>query len=174
MSPCPTPSASAVRTQLRFSNGSSRTRPNGVVPVQFPVSIELHRSRFLSFLLVLSHALAFACVFVLPWPWRLPLLALIGVSFWRAWRPSLFRVLCLCGADRLDCCLLDGSRAALEVQADSTVFRLLIVLRLRIGDEKRISSLTLLPDQMSGEQFRALRLWLRWHAEPKKDAGTSS
>lgn len=143
--------------------------------MQFPVSIELHRSRFLSLLLVLSHALAFACVLVLPWPWpwRLLLLALIGASFWRAWRPSAFRVLCLCGADRLDCCLADGSRAALEVQADSTVFRLLIVLRLRIGDEKRISSLTLLPDQMSSEQFRALRLWLRWHAEAKKGAGTT-
>ena len=140
--------------------------------MRFPVSIELHRSRFLSLLLVLSHALAFGCVFVLPWPWsgRLPLLVLIGVSVWRAWRPSRIRVLCLRAADRLDCRLADGTCVALEVGADSTVFSPLIVLRLRVGDEMRISSLVLLPDQMSSEEFRALRLWLRWHTEPSAGA----
>lgn len=138
--------------------------------MQFPVSIELHRSRFLSLLLVLFHALASASVFTLPWPWRLPLLALVAVSFWRTWRPAAIRVLCLRAADRIDCLLADGSRATLEVQADSTVFSLLIVLRLRVGEETRITSLSLLPDQMSDEQFRALRLWLRWQANPNAGA----
>ncbi len=79
----------------------------------------------------------------------------------------------LYGPDRLDCLLADGSHAALEVQPDSTVFSRLIVLSMRIGEEKQVSHLALLPDHMTTEQFRVLRLWLRWHAVAKKDSGTA-
>jgi hypothetical protein len=61
----------------------------------------------------------------------------------------------------------DGHREALSVLPDSTVFGQLIVLRLRIGEKRRACHLALLPDQMTTEQFRLLRLWLRWHAKPK-------
>jgi hypothetical protein len=37
------------------------------------------------------------------------------------------------------------------LQPESTVFSQLIVLRLRLGEAKRVSSLVLLPDQMSAE-----------------------
>jgi len=70
--------------------------------------------------------------------------------------------------------LYGGHREALSILPDTTVFAWLIVLRFRIGDEQGASTLALLPDQMSSEQFRALRLWLRWHANPKSpDAQTS-
>ena len=140
--------------------------------MQFPISIELRRSRFLSLLLLLAHALTAGCVTVLPWVWplRLLLLALVGASLWHALRPHIFVGLCIYGRDRLDCLLANGTRAVLTIQLDSTVFDQLIVLRLQIGEEKRIRHLTLLPDQMSAEQFRVLRLWLRWHAEPKQGA----
>ena len=109
---------------------------------------------------------------MLPWPWhfRLPLLALVGASLWHALQSHVIVGLCLYGRDRLDCQQADGSRVTLAVLPDSTVFDRLIVLRLRVGEEPRIRHLTLLPDQMSAEQFRVLRLWLRWHAEPKKGA----
>jgi hypothetical protein len=134
--------------------------------VHFPVAIELHRSRLLSLLLALFHAAAAGCVIVLPWPWPLRSLLLAGVG-WSAWhvlRAPRIAGLRISARDRLDCSLANGDRVALVVQPDSTVFSRLIVLRLRVGEEKRISSLVLLPDQMSAEQFRVLRLWLRWHA----------
>jgi hypothetical protein len=39
----------------------------------------------------------------------------------------------------------------------------LIVLRVR-DDQARRRSLTLLPDSLSADQFRLLRMWLRWRA----------
>jgi hypothetical protein len=144
--------------------------------VQFPITIELRRSRLLVVLLVLAHGLAAGCLVVLPWAWLLCglLLLAVGVSLACALRRSPILGLRLCAPDRLDCLLADGNRLALEVQPDSTVFSRLIVLRLRLGEAKRVSSLVLLPDQMSAEQFRLLRLWPRWRAESKVRAGTAS
>jgi len=144
--------------------------------VQFPITIELRRSRLLVVLLVLAHGLAAVCVFALPWPWLLrgALLLAIGVSLGCALRPSRIIGLRLCAPDRLDGMLLEGSGLKLDLQPESTVFSQLIALRLRLGEAKRVSSLVLLPDQMSAEQFRLLRLWLRWRAEPKERAGPAS
>jgi hypothetical protein len=143
--------------------------------VQFPVHIELHRSFHLSLLLVLFHALAAGCMIALPWLWplRSVLLVLVGVSLGYALRPARINGLQISGRSRLDCLLVGGSRIGVAVLQDSTVFNRLIVLRLRIGEEKRVSKLVLLPDHMSADQFRLLRLWLRWHAESKEDAETA-
>ncbi|WP_366504470.1 protein YgfX [Propionivibrio sp.] len=142
--------------------------------MQFPASIELQRSPLLTLLLVLFHTLAAGSVIALPWDWllRSVLLLVIGWSLWHSLRPPRILGLRISGRDGLDGRLADGDRVALTALPDSTVFTRLIVLRLRIGEEKRVSSLALLPDQMSAEQFRWLRLWLRWHTEPKKDVGT--
>ena len=139
--------------------------------MQFPVSIELHRSRHLSVLLILFHCLAAACVIALPWSWlvRLLVLTLIGWSLRQALLPSRIVGLRLSGHDGLDCLLTGDQRIPAFVLSDSTIFSQLIVLRLRIGEEERISQIALLADQMSGEQFRILRLWLRWHAEPEPE-----
>jgi hypothetical protein len=139
--------------------------------VQFPVTIELRRSRLLSLLLVFFHTSAAACVIALPWPWflRAALLGLVALSLFYASRPSQIVGLHLSGGrNDPDCLLADGNRAKATVLPDSTVFIRLIVLRLQLGEEKRASSITLLPDQMSVEQFRVLRLWLRWRTESKE------
>ena len=120
------------------------------------------------------HAVAAGCLVALPWSWLLRgvFLLLLAGSLGYALRAPRIVGLRLAARDRLECLLADGDRAAATVLADSTVFSRLIVLRLRVGEEARVSSLVLLPDQMPAEQFRVLRLWLRWHAEPK-NGGTA-
>jgi hypothetical protein len=126
-------------------------------------------------LLVLAHSVAAGCLVALPWPLtlRCVFLMLVGVSLVHALRPSRIAGLRLAGPNRLDCLLTDGSRVAAKALPGSTVFARLLVVQLRIGEEKRTTSLPLLPDQMSTQEFRLLRLWLRWQAEPKDGAGTA-
>ena len=142
--------------------------------MQFPVSIELQHSHFLTLLLVLFHTLAVGSVIALPCDWllRSVLLLVIGWSLCYSLRPPRILGLRISWQDGLVARLGDGNHVALTALPDSTVFPRLIVLRLRVGEEKRVSSLALLPDQMSAAQFRWLRLWLRWHTEPKEGVGT--
>ena len=145
--------------------------------MQFPVSIELHRSFLLSFLLVLLHVLAAGSVSILPWPWfwRSSLLVVAGLSLSIALQPSRILSIRLSGREVIEGVFSDGHREALSVLPDSTVFGKLIVLRFRVGEKRLACHLALLPDQMTTEQFRVLRLWLRWHAnEAKTPAAQSS
>jgi hypothetical protein len=140
--------------------------------VQFPIHIELRRSRLLVFSLLLSHFLASACVIALSWSWLLilPLLVLIGVSAWCALQPSAIIGLRLATGGGLDCLIAGNERVAAVVLADSTVFNQLIVLRMEMGDARRVTNLILLTDSMSSEEFRLLRLWLRWRGESLNDS----
>ena len=142
--------------------------------MQFPIVIGLQRSTLLVILLFVVHAVAAGCLVILLWPPMLRgiLLLVVGVSLGFALRPPRIIGLRLAARDRLECLLADGERVAATALADSTVFTRLIVIRLSLGEKTRVSSLVLLPDQMSAQQFRVLRLWLRWHAEPKEDAGS--
>lgn len=136
--------------------------------MQFPIHIKLCRSRLLSVLLFLCHATAAAGVIALPWSWlmRALLLALIGASTWRTQQPSKILGLRLSARGDLDCQFASGERAAALVLPGSVVFNQLIVLRLQIGDARWADNLALLPDSISFEQFRVLRLWLRWRSNP--------
>ena len=140
--------------------------------MQFPVSIELHRSRTLFVSLLLFHLLATGCALVVPWPWaiRLIVLVFVGLSASHSIRTPKILGLRLLARDRLGCLMFDGNQHEVTILPDSTVFSRLIVLRLKVGEERRLSSLTLLPDQMSVDEFRVLGLWLRWRSETKQRA----
>lgn len=144
--------------------------------MQFPVNIGLHRSRVLLFLLLLLHGVAAACVMVLPWAmlWRVVALLTVGVSLFAALRRPRIVGLRLVTKDRLECLLVDGSCVAAKTLPDSTVFARMLVLRLRLGEERRISQLVVFYDQLGADEFRRLRLWLRWQGEPRKDAGATA
>ena len=137
--------------------------------MQFPVFIKLHRSYRFAALLFLFHTLAACSVVVVPLSWlvRMSLLALVGLSLWQVLRPSRIVGLSISSRDGLHCLLADDQHIPATVLADSAVFGQLIVLRLRIGDEKRTSNVTLMSDHMSVKEFRILRLWLRWHTQPE-------
>jgi len=141
--------------------------------VQFPIHIELHRSRLLVFFLLLFHALAVVSVLVLPWSWllRSVLLGVIGVSAWHALRKPKILGVRLSAQGGLDCLFAGDVRSAASLLPDSTVFNQLIILRLRIGDARGAINLALLPGSMSAEQFRVLRLWLRWRNDSSESAG---
>ena len=151
--------------------------------MQFPLVIELRRSRLRVFLLVLSHGTAVVACWLLPWPlaWRGVVLLLVALSLLRALRPERIVGLRLAAPDRLACRLADGRLVGATVQAESSVFTRLIVLRLRLDEEGRPGrpcALVIVPDQLEAQQFRRLRVCLRWRAEhepkpkpmPKSDA----
>ncbi|MBV5336665.1 MAG: hypothetical protein J0653_01245, partial [Deltaproteobacteria bacterium] len=64
---------------MRFQEGLNHS---SATAVRLPVSIGLHRSLLLLFLLVLIHILAAACIALLPWSWfvRSIFLVCIGIS----------------------------------------------------------------------------------------------
>ena len=137
--------------------------------MQFPVAIELRRSAILSLLVVLVHVVAAVGLLALRWetawfwPLRLALLLAIAASIVYFLSQSSDIVgLILASKTELTCRLVDDRKLVLQVLPDSTVFNQLIVLRLRVGETPKTSNLVLLPDQMSSEQFRMLRVWLRW------------
>lgn len=140
--------------------------------MQFPLRIELRRSRRLALLIVLLHLLAAGCVGVLPWPVaaRCLLVGIIGVSAWQALRPSGIIGLRLDERGELALVRPTGEPLFVSVLADSSVFTQLVVLRVRDEEDGRRRSLVLLPDSMPAEEFRLLRLWLRWLTEPRDQA----
>jgi hypothetical protein len=142
--------------------------------MQFPIDIALRRSRLLFVLTGLLHTLAGACLFALPWPLsiRLLLLAILALSLWQQiWRPSKVVGLRLAASGELSCHFANGDQVFVRVQPDTVVFSQFLVLRVRNGESGRLETLALLPDSMSNEQFRLLRLWLRWRVTPSQLKG---
>jgi len=134
--------------------------------VQFPISIELRRSYLLISSVCTLHCAAAVGIILAPLHWhlRLVLLIAVAVSLAATLRPARISSLHLNRDGRLECGLSEGVRVAAPVLSGSTVFPWLVVLRLRPEGARRLVSLPLFADHMSGEEFRILRLWLRWGA----------
>lgn len=137
--------------------------------MQFPIFIELRRSHIYSLLTCAMHGAAAACLFAVPLDWHWPAVALllIASSLWSSLRCSRF-VSLLLEAKGLSFLDAGGGRLDAALLPESTVFAWLVVLRFRIDGERKAHALTLLPDQMTRNEFRMLRLWLRWNATPRK------
>ena len=136
--------------------------------MQLPVTLSLRRSRRLAALLAAAHVLAAAAVLSLSLPWWLKIVLLTAIlgSIWR----SLIRLrgpgricrLTLREDGRLEFSRVDGSCGVASVHPQTTVTAFLCVLLLRA--QARVEALVLLPDALAAEDFRLLRLWLRWCA----------
>lgn len=135
--------------------------------MRFPIQIDLRRSRLLFGLTSVLHTLAAGCLLSLPWPStaRYLLLAVVAWSAWQTQRPSRVVGLRLAANGDLACLMATGEQIPASVQPDTAVFSQLVVLRLRARDSGQLENLALFPDSMPVEQFRLLRLWLRWRAE---------
>ena len=134
--------------------------------MQFPVFIELRRSFIYSFVTCCMHGVAAVCLLAVPldWFWHLILLSPIAGSLWFSLRPGRYTSLRLVVGEELAFLDVDGARVGAELLPESTVFTWLVVLRFKIEGQRKTHALTLLPDPMSRDEFRTLRLWLRWSA----------
>lgn len=136
--------------------------------MQLPLTLSLQSSRQLVVLVAATHVLAAAAVLLLPPSWWLKLFLLVTILV-SAWR-SLVRLagqrricsLTLEADGRLAFERVDGSAGQARMHPQTTVTAFLCVLLLRV--QGRVEALLLLPDALSPEDFRQLRLWLRWRA----------
>ncbi|MCK9382415.1 MAG: hypothetical protein M0P95_15300 [Sulfuritalea sp.] len=129
-----------------------------------PLSIVVKSSRLLLLIQSAAHAVAVGAVLASTLPSRLAtiLLILIGASLARQRRTPAVAGLLLSGDGRLQTVGADGTANEALVHPHTLVLSFLAVLLYR--QEGRLRALTLLADSFSAEDFRQLRLWLRWRS----------
>jgi toxin CptA len=136
--------------------------------MQLPISVKLRPSRNLALLLVAMHAVALLIVSDLElvvWI-KLALLLLIAISAWncRKYWHGAQRIILLSLRDKgaLAYVRLNGATGDASVDRQSTVTPWLTVILLKSG--KGLESLVLLPDALNPDDYRRLRVWLRWQS----------
>ena len=143
--------------------------------MQLPVTLSLRRSRRLTVLLAAAHASAAAAALCLSPHWRLMLFLLTailisaGLSLRRLGSPDRICRLTLKDDGQLVFSRADGSTGEARLHPQTTVMAFLCVLLLRVRD--RVEALVLLPDALDAEDFRQLRLWLRWRGAGESEVG---
>jgi hypothetical protein len=127
-----------------------------------PLAISLKPSRRLLLILSLAHLVAAGAVLASrlhPWAAAL-LLLLVGASLARQRAQPQVAALILRGDGSMETVGADGTASAAAVHAHTLVLSSLVVLLYR--QQGRLRALTLLGDSLAEEDFRQLRLWLRW------------
>jgi len=129
-----------------------------------PLSVPIKPSRRLLLIQSLAHAVAAGAVLAATVPsWLAAILLLaIGASLARARRATPVQTLLLRGDGQLETVGAGGTANEAMVHSHTLVLSFLIVLLYR--QQGRLRSLTLLGDSLAVEDFRQLRLWLRWRS----------
>lgn len=127
-----------------------------------PVRVSLKSSRRLLVIQSAAHFLAAAALFLssIPEVLQATLMLIVGASLAFQRKPVERLDLLLLGDGGIEKVGADGTAIRYQVDAQSVVFAFLVVLRLKQGNT--MNSRTILSDSMSAEDFRALRVWLRW------------
>lgn len=136
--------------------------------MQFPITIGLHRSRFLVGVFVLLVLLTILVLVIFQRSTAIfaaisLLVAVLLVWLWRYRQPC-------CPAIRLEANGVislptgDGDFSSVQLLPGATVHPWLTVLRLR-GADGHIRVLCLTVDSLKREDFRRLRVFLRWRAD---------
>lgn len=113
---------------------------------------------------LLAHTVAAGAVLasaIAPWVAAL-LLLLVGASLARQRGSIPVAGLLLHGDGRCETVGADGTASEVVIHPHTLVLAFLIVLLYR--QDGRLRSLTLLGDSLPEEDFRQLRLWLRWRS----------
>ncbi|MDP3513614.1 MAG: hypothetical protein Q8S20_12765 [Sulfuritalea sp.] len=127
-------------------------------------SVAIKSSRRLLFVQSLAHLAAAAAVLASHVPSWLAalLLLLVGASLARLRRLLPVTGLVLGGDGRLQTVAADSTASEATVHPHTLVLSFLVVLLYR--QHGRLRALTLPGDSLSAEDFRQLRLWLRWRS----------
>lgn len=130
-------------------------------PAAFTLTVD--PSRRLVLAAAAAHLLAVAAVLLaeLPWPYRAVLLAAVAVSLARSARRTA-PVGLRCQPDGQLAIGAGDDWEAVELLPDTMVLSWLVVLRYRCAGRPR--SLVVLAGAVADEDFRRLRVWLRWRA----------
>ena len=143
--------------------------------MQFPIHIGLRRSRFLEAAVVSITLLTSGVTLALPWSTTARatsfLLVLIaGGLAWRRLGPTLSAIRLERAGQILVVVAGNAEFAEAELLAGATVHPWLTVVRLKTQDE-RTHLLIAAVDSMKPEDFRRLRIFLRWQAVVSEEAG---
>jgi toxin CptA len=134
------------------------------------LEIRLRSSRMLLVVLTLAHLGASAVLLAVPrfW-WRVALGLVVLASYVHSWRrhvtmrgPGRITALRLSGAGLEILQGQEGAWLPVTVLDSSLVTPWLTVLHLKRQGRRGMLPLVLLPDMMLPEDFRRLRVWLRW------------
>ena len=129
-----------------------------------PLSVSIKPSRRLLLIQSAAHVVAVAAVLastVPPWLAAVLLLAL-GASLARQRRKLPAESLVLHGDGRFATVGADGTASEAAVHPHTLVLSFLVVLLYR--QDGCLRSLALLGDSLTADDFRQLRLWLRWRS----------
>ena len=143
--------------------------------MQFPITIGLHRSNFLGMALVSISLLAGGVTLALPWSAAVRgiNLLLILIAAYLAWQrlgPALSALRLERSGQILVAFAGNAEFAEAELLAGATVHPWLTVVRLKTQDERK-HLLIAAVDSMKPEDFRRLRVFLRWQAVVSVGAG---
>ncbi|MBL8478374.1 MAG: hypothetical protein JNK59_03615 [Sterolibacteriaceae bacterium] len=129
-----------------------------------PLTIPLRPSRRLLLVQVIAHLVAGGAVMVSTIPSWLAaaLLLLVGLSLTRQQRLSPVTAIVLRGDGNIDIVGADGTAIEGAVHPHTLVLSFIVVLLYR--QQGRLRSLVLPGDSLATEDFRQLRLWLRWQS----------
>jgi toxin CptA len=128
------------------------------------LAVSLKPSQRLQVIQSLAHVAAAGSVLASNLPAWLAavLLLLTGASLARVRRPLAVAALMLGGDGTFETVGADGTASEAVVHPHTLVLAFLVVLVYR--QQGRLRSMTLLGDSLAAEDFRQLRLWLRWRS----------
>ena len=137
--------------------------------MQFPITIGLHRSHFLGRALMSLALLAGGVTLALPWPTAVRagsfMLVLIVSHFaWQRLEPALSAIRLEKTGHVLVTVAGSAEFADAELLAGATAHPWLTIVRLKTQDGRTHRVLAAV-DSMKTEDFRRLRVFLRWRAE---------
>ena len=137
---------------------------------EYPIA----RSPRLALILILGHCGVAALVLVLELasPWKIAAIALVAASLvYELWMrvlqhgPNAVVALRIAVDNVLSLRTRRGECLDCEVLGSTYVTSFLTVLILRPAGWRRVCSVVILPDAMAADDYRRLRVWLRWRPQ---------
>ncbi len=128
-------------------------------------TVSTSASRGLRLVLIVAHGLAMAAIalIALAWVYQVVMLAMVVFSLYKTTPPEI-GVQLRCDPDGQLLIAANGGWHAADVLPDTTVLAWLVVLRYRRHGKRFADTSLILADSVQCDDFRRLRVWLRWQA----------